>query len=134
MPSRFDVFIAGGFPTHTYVHRRFEDPVSKRLRDPENEITEAFNRPGMIVQVSGPSKSGKTVALQQMIPEAQFVKVPGSSLFGEDSLWRIVSARLSVQVDKKITSQTTQEHGTDAGGKVSIDIGPVVIDGKLGTS
>jgi len=109
MPSRFDVFIAGGFPTHTYVHRRFTDPVSKRLRDPENEITEAFNRPGMIVQVSGPSKSGKTVALHRMIPEAQFVKVPGSSLYSEESLWRIVSAKLEVRVDRKATTQTTME-------------------------
>lgn len=134
MPSRFDVFIAGGFPTHTYVHRRFTDPVSKRMRDPENEITEAFNRPGMIVQVSGPSKSGKTVALHRMIPEAQFVKVPGSSLYSEESLWRIVSAKLEVRVDRKATTQTTMEKGTEVEGEVGLELGVVSLGGKIGGS
>jgi hypothetical protein len=134
MPSRFSVFIAGGFPTHTYVHRKFEDPVSKRLRDPETEITEAFNRPGMLVQVSGPSKSGKTVALHRMIPETQFIKVPGSSLYGEDSLWRIVSARLEARVDRKATIQTTHERGSETGGEAELEIGLISFGGKLGSS
>lgn len=121
MTTRYDVFVAVGFPTHTYVHRTFINPTTKRVRDPEVEITEAFNRKGIIVQVSGPSKSGKTVALQRMIPDTHFVKVPGSSLSSPDSLWRIAAAQLGLRVDKRVTAQTSRKHGREFEAEFGID-------------
>ncbi|MFX6288943.1 hypothetical protein ABTF70_19285, partial [Acinetobacter baumannii] len=76
----------------------------------------------------------KTVALHRMIPEAQFVKVPGSSLYSEESLWRIVSAKLEVRVDRKATTQTTMEKGTEVEGEVGLELGVVSLGGKIGGS
>lgn len=134
MPSRFEVFTPGDFPKHNYVFRKFVDPVSKLLRNPEDDIQEALKRPGMIVQVSGPSKSGKTVALQQMLHESRLIRIHGSSIHSEDELWRAVAGELQLRVERKAATTLSVERGRESGAEGSIELGPVSVGGSVGAN
>ncbi|MFY9588364.1 MAG: ATP-binding protein, partial [Actinomycetota bacterium] len=54
-----EVFTPGAFPEHTYVERAGEQ-LEQQLRD-------AIDTPGQVVSLVGPSKSGKTVLVEQVI-------------------------------------------------------------------
>ncbi|TNY02751.1 hypothetical protein EW661_24535, partial [Escherichia coli] len=49
-------------------------------------------------------------------------------------MWRIVSAKLEVRVDRKATTQTTMEKGTEVEGEVGLELGVVSLGGKIGGS
>jgi hypothetical protein len=132
MPSRFEVFTPGDFPKHNYVIRKFFDPISSTSRNPEDDIQEALKRPGMIVQVSGPSKSGKTVAVQQMIHESRLVRIHGSSIHSEDELWRAVAGELQLRVERKAATKVSHVSGRQAGVEGGIEIGPLSVGGSVG--
>ena len=56
-----DVFTPAGVPTVTYVYRGEQDL--------ETQLRHALKTPGLIISLSGPSKSGKTVLIKKVIPE-----------------------------------------------------------------
>jgi hypothetical protein len=65
MPTVLEVFTPTDVPTYTYVdraHKGFE----RTLRN-------AFDVPKMIVSVSGPSKSGKTVLISKVTSKEDLI-------------------------------------------------------------
>lgn len=60
-----DVFVPGGFPEITYVPRD-ELQLERRLND---YVAERFK----VLSLSGPTKSGKTVLVKRVIPDAIWV-------------------------------------------------------------
>ncbi len=62
MPKSTEVFTPNDVPTFSYVERK-ERKFEERLR-------ESLSIPKMIVSLSGPSKSGKTVLVKKVIDEA----------------------------------------------------------------
>jgi archaellum biogenesis ATPase FlaH len=54
-----DVFTPNQFPEHTYIERPKED-LERKLRN-------ALATPNVVVSISGPSKSGKTVLAKRLV-------------------------------------------------------------------
>lgn len=120
--TRFDVFIPGDYPEHTYVRRKFINPRTRLPRDPEDEVREALNQRGRIVQVAGPSKSGKTIALESIVTPARLVTVPGGRITDPDSLWLSVVSQLELPMHRVIESSKgeSNERELGAGAKVNL--------------
>jgi hypothetical protein len=121
MPKVVEVFTPNDLPTFTYVERaqrRFED----RLRD-------AIAIPKMIVSVSGPSKSGKTVLIKKVIEADNLISVSGASIRSADDLWSKVMGWMDAPVEQAETTGTKvkAEGGGQAGGEVGI---PFLAKGK----
>jgi len=121
MPKAIEVFTPNDLPTFTYVERttrKFED----RLR-------ETLAIPKMIISLSGPSKSGKTVLVNKVIEPDNLIPLSGASTRTADDLWAKVLAWMDVPTERVETtgSKLKAEVSGKAGGKAGI---PLVIEGK----
>lgn len=119
MPRAVEVFTPDDIPTYTYVGaRKFED----RLR-------EALSIPKMIVSLSGPSKSGKTVLVNKVIEADNLIPLSGASIRTADQLWTNALAWMEVPIERVETAGSTisAELSGKAGGKARI---PFVAEGK----
>ena len=129
MPKAVEVFTPNDLPTFTYVERpgrMFED----RLR-------EALSIPKMIVSISGPSKSGKTVLVNRVIETDNLISVSGASIRTVDELWTRVLAWMESPAERVEGSKTTikGEVGARAGGEFKLPLiggAKTEIDGKMG--
>ena len=74
-----EIFTPSDYPLHTYVQRA-EDRIEERLR-------EALGTPGEIVSVSGPSKSGKTVLVEQVAGRDNLITVTGAGIADAAEIW-----------------------------------------------
>src|SRR5215467_16097086 len=116
MTRAVEVFTPNGLPTFTYVdraHRRFED----RLRD-------AMAIPKMIVSISGPSKSGKTVLVKKVIEEDNLIPISGASVRSADELWSKVLGWMESPIGVSETDAFTKKGdlAIKGGGKVGIPL------------
>jgi hypothetical protein len=119
MPKATEVFTPNDIPTYTYVGaRNFED----RLR-------EVLSIPKMIVSLSGPSKSGKTVLVNKVIEPENLIPLSGASIRTANQLWANALSWMEVPVERAETSGSSisAELGGKAGGKAGI---PFVVEGK----
>lgn len=74
-----DIFTPSDYPTHTYVQRE-EKTLESRLR-------QALDTPGEVVSVSGPSKSGKTVLIENIAGRENLIPLTGASIASAGDLW-----------------------------------------------
>jgi hypothetical protein len=109
-----DVFTPGYFPKHTYVER--DNSVY------ENRLRESLSRKGTLTLISGPSKSGKTVLVENVIDPKDIVIVSGSDIKVGEDLWRHVLSKLGVGLKHKATSEKSVRSGSGSkiGGKAKI--------------
>lgn len=96
--TRFSVFVPGAFPQHSYVRRTFRHRRTGEEIDPELQIAEALNQPGIIAQVVGPSKSGKTRAVENCVGSNRLVTIAGSQVTPETTLWDVVVRQIMAPV------------------------------------
>ena len=121
MPKSVEVFTPNDIPTFSYVERkarRFEE----RLRD-------SLSIPKMIVSLSGPSKSGKTVLVKKVIDEDSLIPLSGATIRSADALWANVLNWMSVPGERVETSGSRWKSDvtTKAGGGLNI---PLVAQAK----
>jgi hypothetical protein len=83
----------------------------------------------MIISLSGPSKSGKTVLVNKVIESDNLIPLSGASIRTSDDLWAKVLAWMEVPTERAETvgSKIKAEAGGKAGGKAGI---PFVAEGK----
>lgn len=121
--TRFDVFVPGAYPFHSYVKRIFINNRTQENFDPEEAIKETLKQQGVIAQVVGPSKCGKTSAVENCVGEQNIVLVPGAQITDSVSLWDIVLKALqqpsSVEVSDTDGSATGGEAKVSAGVNVA---------------
>jgi hypothetical protein len=121
MARATEVFTPNDVPTLTYVERA-EHHFEARLHD-------AFSIPKMIVSISGPSKTGKTVLVNKVVEGENLILVSGASIKTADDLWQ----KVLNWMEGPITSVEKQEQvgkvevGAKVGGKIGI---PLVAQGK----
>src|SRR5581483_1618512 len=77
-----EVFVAGKQPTVTYNPR--DD------RHLEREVRSYVDQPGKALSVSGPTKSGKTVLIDRLLPPDRAIWIQGSDLDQIASFWRAI--------------------------------------------
>jgi hypothetical protein len=121
MARATEVFTPNDVPTVTYVERA-EQKFEQRLR-------EAFAIPKMIVSISGPSKTGKTVLVNKVVETENLIPVSGASIKTAEDLWQKVLGWMEGPVSSKETSDVVGklEVGAKGGGKIGI---PFVAEGK----
>lgn len=114
------VFTPNDIPTITYVDRA-DHMLERRLRD-------YYETPNMVISVSGPSKSGKTVLVKKVIPEDLLIPVIGAAITSPENLWDRVLNWMGAPSETSIS--TGRSNGlsvsANAGGKIKV---PFVAEG-----
>jgi hypothetical protein len=109
-----NIFTPTDVPTYTYVQRA-DHELEKRLR-------EAFEIPKMVISISGPSKSGKTVLVNKVVPHDSLITVTGASIKAADDLWTMVLEWMDVPVSRTEKTGTKIVAGAEAKGGGSISL------------
>lgn len=117
--TRFDVFVPGSFPQYSYVKRVFTNKRTGAIFDPEVQIRNVLKQAGMIAQIVGPSKSGKTRAVENCVGSARLVLVAGSQIAESVSLWEIVLRTLKAPTSEEVELS----EGSTLGGEVKASAG-----------
>jgi hypothetical protein len=115
-----DVFTPGRFPTHTYV--------DDHLEEKSHQLHDALDDGSMLVSISGPSKSGKTVFVEHLLGKDNLIQVTGAGVRSTEDLW----IRVFDIIGTPITHSTVSGHtiaGT-IGGKGSVEGSVLVAKSK----
>lgn len=89
--TRDNVFVAGGQPSVTYVgreHLKIEDNLRRALKVPNQ-----------IVSLAGPTKTGKTVLVRQILGDAPYVWIEGGQIETTAQVWEKVCYILNYPVE-----------------------------------
>lgn len=112
-----EVFTPNNYPEHTYVereHGEYEEELSFRLKGPAT-----------IISLSGPSKSGKTMLLNNAVEDLNYdlVTVHGSNIDSVTDLWENTLDQLGAPTNREIIEESQNE--TIKEGNAGIDISVV---------
>jgi hypothetical protein len=105
-----EVFTPGSFPKHTFVERA-ELGLADRLRD-------AIGTPGMLISISGPSKSGKTVFVESTMGLDNLITISGAGVSSATELWDRVLDWMQSPSELAEERQSTKGSSTEVGGGV----------------
>ena len=121
MVQATEVFTPTDVPTLTYVERA--------SRNFEADLRNAFKIPKMIVSISGPSKSGKTVLVTKVVAPENLIHIYGASIKTPEDLWSNVLTWMGGPIERTETagSKIAGELSATAGGKGGI---PLIAEGK----
>ena len=124
MVKATEVFTPNDVPTFSYVERG-EFKFEKRLED-------ALSIPKMIISLSGPSKSGKTVLVRRVVGD-NLIHVYGATIKTSKDLWSKVLDWMDApeQEVEKEGSTNSIEGSASGGGGIGI---PLVAHGKVETA
>lgn len=119
-----EVFTPNDTPTITYVGRD-DLRLEERLRS-------YCELPKMVVSISGPSKSGKTVLIKKVLDDDLIIPVIGAGIHGPEDLWNRALEWMGTPTEVKTTTSagTKVSGGAKAGGEVGV---PLVAKGKAET-
>lgn len=132
--TRFSVFVPGAFPQHSYVRRTFRHRRTGDEVDPELLISEALNQPGIIAQVVGPSKSGKTRAIENCVGTDRLVTIAGSQLTPETTLWHVVIRQLKAPVAGERARAAGTSWGTEVRVSAATELPLLSAEAEVGES
>jgi hypothetical protein len=104
-----DVFTPNDFPEYTYVRRAGEDL--------EQRLQMALSTPKVVVSISGPSKSGKTVLVEKVVGKDNLIPVSGAEVHSGAELWSRVLSWM--ERPASVTEQTSTSVGHRVGGEAS---------------
>src|SRR5688572_21156369 len=106
-----EVFVPASYPQHTYVQRS-GDMLEGTLRD-------AIDTPGQLVSLSGPSKSGKTVLVENVVGRDQLITITGASIKTPEDVW----AKVLDWIEAPVSTTTTKSIEGSVGGDVTGSVG-----------
>ncbi len=92
-----EVFTPNDYPLWTYVERR---------QDFEKQVFLGLKTPNIIISISGPSKSGKSVLLQKVVGKDLLIRIFGPQITEPEGLWSAVLDWIGTPVSS--TAQDTQ--------------------------
>lgn len=101
-----EVFIAGGMPRVTYNPRN-----SLKLEDTLNEYLDNGYK---LISVTGPTKSGKTVLVNKVIPIDSCILISGGSITQDADFWNIILDELGISVPDSLTMAKLSKDTTSA--------------------
>src|SRR5215831_4610802 len=121
MVQATEVFTPNDVPTLSYVERT--------SRNFERDLRNAFDIPKMVVSISGPSKSGKTVLVTKVVAPENLIHIYGATIKTREDLWSDVIAWMGGPIERTETegAKIVGELAATAGGKAGI---PFVAEGK----
>ena len=104
-----DVFVPNEQPVHTYVARN-EHKLESKLRD-------NLSTKNIVVSISGPSKTGKTVLFKSAVDQDLIIPVVGATIKSEFDFWSVVFAWLGEPIQRVSGSSST----SSTEGSVSVE-------------
>lgn len=124
MTKSSQIFTPGSFPTHTFV--------DDHLKEKKEQLLDTLDMGSMLISVSGPSKSGKTVFVEQCLGRQNLVQVTGAGVNQPEDLWLKVFDIIGTPMPKSTSS--TSGSGGKVGGSGQVEGGIFVVKGKVGVS
>lgn len=115
-----DVFTPGRFPTVTFV--------DDHLIEKKQQLFDTLDAGSMLVSISGPSKSGKTVFVEQCLGKENLIQITGAGVKAPADLWVRVFDLIGTPISKSTTSSTSLSGSLTAKGGVEGSI--IVAKGK----
>jgi hypothetical protein len=94
-----DVFTPGQFPTVTFVGEHLVDKIS--------HLKGAIDTGGLIISLSGPSKSGKTVFVERELGKENLIHITGAGIDSAEKLWGRVFDIIGTSITEEETSSTS---------------------------
>lgn len=119
-----DVFTPGRFPTLTYV--------DDHLLEKKRQLQDTLDAGSMLISISGPSKSGKTVFVEQCLGKTNLVQITGAGAKSATDLWLRVFDIIGTPISKTQTSSTSIAGSVSAKG--GVEGGVIVAQGKAEVS
>lgn len=123
MTKPSEIFTPNDVPTITYVQR----PTHKL----EERLREAFEVPKMIISISGPSKSGKTVLVNKVVEADNLIPLTGATIRSADELWSNVLQWMEAPYSRSEKTGTTIKLGAEANAEGKAGI-PFLAEAKAG--
>lgn len=124
MTKASQVFTPGSFPTHTFV----ED----HLKEKREQLLDTLDLGSMLISISGPSKSGKTVFVEQCLGRQNLIQVTGAGVSQPEDLWLKVFDIIGTPISQSTSS--TSGIGGRIGGSGQVEGGILVAKGRVSTS
>jgi hypothetical protein len=114
MPKAVDVFTPTSVPTYSYVNRS--------THNLEEQLQNALQIKNLVVSISGPSKSGKTVLVNKIVPAHDMIKVNGAQIKSAEDLWDSVLDWMGAPSEIQVVGKCNVEGkiGAKAGGEAGI--------------
>ena len=116
-----EVFIPGGYPNHTLVEDHL---VSK-----QQQLIDTLEMGTMLISISGPSKSGKTVFVKKVLGTQRLIEVTGAGVQSANDLWKRVFDILGVPVTQVQSKTGTSSFSST--GELSAQAGVILAKGSL---
>jgi hypothetical protein len=112
-----DVFTPFGFPKLTFI--------DEHLGEKARILKDALDVGNSLIAISGPSKSGKTVFVENIVGHDNLIHVTGSGVDRAEKLWD----RVFDQIGAPVSNQRTEETGF--AGSIGGKIGALGVQGEL---
>jgi hypothetical protein len=123
------VFVPSDFPTVTYVQRE-EEKLEKKVRD-------AIDTPRSPISISGPSKTGKTALVRNIVGEDNLIHIFGSQIEAPNDVWDAILNWMSApsSVTSSTGSSETLTPNASTSGTIGIPgVASVTVGGGLSTA
>lgn len=115
-----DVFTPGRFPTHTFV--------DDHLQEKKRQLLDILEAGSMLISISGPSKSGKTVFIEECLGRTSLIQVTGAGVSRPSDLWMRVFDLVGTEIPESISRATSTQGSVS--GRAAIEGGVIVAKGK----
>lgn len=129
MSKATEIFVPSDFPTVTYVEREDE-----RL---ERKVREAVETPRSPISISGPSKTGKTALVRNIVGDENLIHIFGSQIETPSDMWEAVLNWMvtpSTITSGSASTETVAPSGTVSGTIGIPGVASATIGGGLTTS
>ncbi|MGH7083809.1 MAG: hypothetical protein ACREFN_02315 [Acetobacteraceae bacterium] len=121
--SATEVFTPNAFPALNYVTRE---------KDFDGQVKNGLRTPGIVISVSGPSKSGKSVLLQMVAGKDNLIRVFGAQIKRAEDVWTVALDWMDSPTARITQSGTNETKTTAGGGSVSVGVPGVLAAGGQG--
>lgn len=115
-----EIFTPGRFPTWTYV--------DSHLRQKQQQFKDVLNDGSLLISISGPSKSGKTVFVEHILGKENLIQITGAGVTAAIDVWIKVFDIVGTPVSRSTTSSTSSSSTFDA--TTAVEAGVVLLKGK----
>lgn len=115
-----DVFTPGRFPTVTFI--------DDHLVEKKKQLLDTLDAGSTLISISGPSKSGKTVFVEQFLGREHLIQITGAGVKSSADLWLRVFDIIGTPISKSKTSSTSLSGSLTAKG--SVEGGVLIAKGK----
>jgi hypothetical protein len=108
------VFVAGGFPTHTYI--------SRDERSLERKVQDYLDERYRILSVSGPTKTGKTVLMKRALKNEDAIWLSGGTISSIETFWSLIADQLQLFTQIESTQQSADSEARTMRGELGISV------------